>query len=137
MGDFVDECFEIVIKGSDIDGSIIRERGYVLISERSGWELIVLQALVVVSAQIPVAILGGDEGNERHSLDEMGISILLLYLYLNVLGVFNAVEVAHLTVKIPQTQERVPQVLLCDLLENAAFVVYLVLGLVNVIVQSA
>ena len=39
--------------------------------------------------------------------------------------------------QVPQPKERVFEVLLCDLLENASFVVYLVFGLVDVVVQPA
>ena len=39
--------------------------------------------------------------------------------------------------QVPQSKQRVFEVFFCDLLEDASFVVYLVLGLVDVIVQPA
>jgi hypothetical protein len=85
VGDFVDEGFEVVVEGSDVDGSIVGQRGDVVVGEGSGGELVVLQALVAVSAQVPVAIFGDDEGHQCHSLDEVGIRVLLLYLNLDAL----------------------------------------------------
>jgi hypothetical protein len=56
-----------------------------VVGEGSGGELVILQALVAVSAQVPVAVFGDDEGHQCHSLDEVGIRVLLLYLNLDAL----------------------------------------------------
>jgi len=56
-----------------------------VVGEGSGGELVILQALVAVPAQVPVAVFGDDEGHQCHSLDEVGIRVLLLYLNLDAL----------------------------------------------------
>ena len=81
----VDEGLEVVVEGSDVDGCIVGQGGDVVVGEGSGGELVILEALVVVPAQVPVAVFGGDEGHERHSLDEVGLRVLLLNLDLDVL----------------------------------------------------
>ena len=62
--------------------------------------------------------------------------VFLLDLHLDILTVLLLVEVTHLTVCVLHPKHRVTEMLLCDLFEDPALIVDLVLGLVDVVVES-